>query len=260
MNRYLKLVLAVTVPALITACAAPQAKYEPMANPTVQFTDIDQSRNFYDFDKVKINIVPYRTESVEMRYEVDVTQTGDIILGLVPTQVNINPALELRADAVFEVTVTNQMERILRLSDTIQDVRVNNQRSQTNTPVFAEAAFNSYTVLPGRTETLYIGIPGINRFGGSGQIEIAIFDIPVDIDEAGRITKRENLDAVFRYTINEGQVSVIRDNRSLMLSPRTFLKYRENKTFLEPEILNDLFPQPASSTAAEKEVEESTGS
>ena len=241
--------VALLVPILLFACALPmpQPKYANTEAKQVRFVDLDQSRSFYDFGPVNISILPYtEAEENEVKYNVIIQQLSEPLLGTVNTQYQILPEnVNKSADAVFVLRVTNQMDRILRLSDTITDVRVNNNRVQTFTPAFAQADFDASTVLPGMSEEMYIGIKNIDRYGGTGQIEIRIFDIPVDINSAGQVVERANLDSIFRYAVNTRDLSVIQDNRSAYIPVATFSKYAQSggRLFSEDEIKADLYSQ-----------------
>lgn len=244
MNLTFKLLAMLLASLTLIACASTkprQASYSDYIEPLMKYSTIDQTNRFYDFDKVRVEIAPEQVKHGEMVYKVALRDVGEPMFGYILAKADISPGRKETADVTLAITIQNQMDRILRLQSSIVSLIVNDKRVTTGPLKVDDPAFNDQTILPKRSETLYLHVPDVTRFGTSGKIELSIYDLPVDISPSGEVLKRENLIAVYEYHVEENRLPVINDTVSIMLPQDTIRNYRKKGLYTEREILRDIY-------------------
>ena len=254
MNLTLKLSTMLIVSLTMAACATlepTQPKYGEYIEPEVVYSFADQTRENYDFGNVRVDITPHNVQYGEMDYNVVLHDVGEPIFGYVQAKVDISPARKETADVILAVTINNQMDRILRLQSSIVTMIVNDKRVKTAPLKVEDPGFNDQTILPHRSETLYLRVQDVTRFGSSGKLELSIYDLPVDISPSGEVAKRDNVMAVYEYRVNQNRLPVLSDRISVLVPEAVIRKYASKSRHSEAEILRDFYGRTDSTAASQ---------
>lgn len=111
-----------------------------------------------------------------------------------------------RDDVTFEVTLVNKMERVWRTEGAVIQVAIDGEVEAVEPPRYEELV--TELLPPGQTRSHSVPVIEADRLPQEAAIELFLFDVVTDIDEAGNITERHNFEWSFEVT-HEAQVDTV---------------------------------------------------